>query len=143
MTAKLQQPRRGRRRRAEECEIVLIFAEGGSATPAAAGTRAGTTRIRVRATAARTLRRLLSQHFVSLHDLGDLAVSVSTERDGEQFHDRGTLRGRQIAHAQALSLEHGGRQIRPARLLRSLERKLHFGATGVIELGPATPAPTT
>jgi hypothetical protein len=77
------------------------------AATATAATRARTAAVGGRTAAARTLRRRVPQHFVSLHDLGDLAVPVSTECDGKQLLHRGALRRRQSAHAQALPLKHG------------------------------------
>src|SRR6185295_11433346 len=122
MTAVLQHPRCGHRRRAQEGEVVLVLAEPDTATPAA--TCGG---------ARPPIGLCFAEHFVAADDVGDLPLPVSTERGGEQSRDGGALDRRQISHPQSLALKHGTRKVGPSRLLRSLEGELDLGPTRIVE----------
>ena len=119
MTAKLQHPWRRHRRRSDEGEEVLVFAEDDTATPAGAAPAAP--------------GGVCLQHFVAAHDVGDLSKPAATERSREQTVDGGALRRCQICQPQALTLVHRARKVGPFRLLRSFEGELDLGSTRVVE----------
>lgn len=119
MAAELYHPRRGRGRRADEREVILVFAEhhAAAARPAARTPRSSTRP---------SIACVRSQHLVAANDLHHFPIPIGAQRGLKKLHRGGALRRRQIPEPKSLPLEDPGGEIGPARLLGAVEGKLNL-----------------
>ncbi len=138
VSAKLDHPRRRFGWCAKECEVVLGRAEtdataasratpwsAGGAAPWSAGSTSRTT------AGSATAATPVLQHFITVHDLGDLAVAIAAQR-GRHDLEGGLALGRgQVAEPQSGPFEDSGWQVRPPHFLRGVvEAEQNLRAVG-------------
>ena len=123
MAAKLNHPRIGRGRLAEDADVVLGAAEADRELP---GARRGAPRL---------------EHLVGVDDRHHLLEAVAAQRRGDQRKRRLLLRGRHVAELEAVPL--GGarlqrdarRQVRPDGAGLLVERDVGLEALALVERG--------
>src|SRR5262249_17905985 len=63
------------------------------------------------------------EYLVTVHDVGDLLVTLATERGSDEGQRRAALRRSEISEAQSIAAKNGAWKVRPSGSLRAVERE--------------------